>query len=154
MSRTSAGLYYFSAKLAPDGYAALASWITGWANVTGQVTLVCSIDYTVAQMITTAVAVGTDGAVNLGAAPTYGILLAILFAHGVICSAATKILARLNLFYGVVTFGTTVAAIVSLLVCSGGNKVSTKDAFTMFENNTGWANGASSSSARVDGKSE
>lgn len=36
--------------------------------------------------------------------------------------------------------GTTVAAIISLLVVSGDNKVSTKDAFTMFENNTGWAN--------------
>lgn len=36
--------------------------------------------------------------------------------------------------------GTTVAAIVALLVCSGDNKVSTKDAFTLFENNTGWAN--------------
>ncbi|OCH90425.1 amino acid transporter [Obba rivulosa] len=139
---TSAGLYYFSAKLAPEGYAALASWITGWANVTGQITLVCSIDYTVAQMITTGIAVGTDSAVVLGAGPTYGILLAILFVHGVICSAATKILARLNLFYGAITraFGATIAAIVALLVCSGDKKVSTKDAFTMFENNTGWAN--------------
>ena len=44
--RTSAGLYYFSAKLAPPRWSALASWITGWANVTGQVTLVCSIDFT------------------------------------------------------------------------------------------------------------
>ena len=43
---TSAGLYYFSAKLAPPRYSALASWITGWANITGQVALVCSIDYT------------------------------------------------------------------------------------------------------------
>ena len=34
---TSAGLYYFAAKLAPPKHAALASWITGWANVTGQV---------------------------------------------------------------------------------------------------------------------
>ncbi|KAF7431122.1 hypothetical protein PC9H_006842 [Pleurotus ostreatus] len=40
---TSAGLYYFSAKLAPEKYSALASWITGWANITGQVALVCSI---------------------------------------------------------------------------------------------------------------
>ncbi|GBE85084.1 hypothetical protein SCP_0702700 [Sparassis crispa] len=100
---TSAGLYYFSAKLAPQKYSALASWITGWANVTGQVTLVCSIDYTVAQMITTAVAVGTDGSVKLGSGPTYGILIALLLAHAIICSAATKILARLNLFYGLVT---------------------------------------------------
>jgi amino acid transporter len=55
---TSAGLYYFSAKMAPEKYAPLASWITGtsfffffiacthtmhlgWANITGQVSLVC-----------------------------------------------------------------------------------------------------------------
>lgn len=56
-----------------------------------------------AQMITTAVAVSTDGAVVLGAAPTYGILLAILLVHGLICSAATRILARINLFYGLLT---------------------------------------------------
>jgi hypothetical protein len=36
--------------------------------------------------------------------------------------------------------GTTFAAIVSLLVGSGANRVSTKDVFTLFENNTGWAN--------------
>jgi len=35
---------------------------------------------------------------------------------------------------------TTIAAIVALLVCSGDNKVSTKDAFTLFENNSGWTN--------------
>ncbi|KAH8092526.1 amino acid transporter [Cristinia sonorae] len=139
---TSAGLYYFSAKLAPPKYAALASWITGWANVTGQVTLVCSIDFTCAQMITTALAVGSDGAIRLGAGPTYGILLAILFTHGIVCSAATSVLARLNLFYVLVNVGTTIAAIVALLVCSqnNGQRVSTADAFTLFENSTGWAN--------------
>ena len=52
-----------------------------------------------AQMITTALAVGSDGAINLGNGPTFGILLAILFLHGIVCSAATSVLARLNLFY-------------------------------------------------------
>jgi len=102
-NRTSAGLYYFSAKLAPVKYAPLASWITGWANVTGQVTLVCGIDFTCAQMITTAIAVSSDGATVLSAGATYGILLAILFSHGIVCSAATNILARLNLFYVFIT---------------------------------------------------
>ena len=74
----------------------------GWANVTGQITLVCSIDFTCAQMITTAIAVASDGATVLGPGATYGILLAILFAHGIVCSAATNILARLNLFYVVI----------------------------------------------------
>lgn len=55
--------------------------------------------YPSAQMITTAIAVGSDGNVSLGAGPTFGILLAILFVHGIVCSAATKVLARLNLFY-------------------------------------------------------
>ncbi|KAK0467117.1 APC amino acid permease [Desarmillaria tabescens] len=150
---TSAGLYYWSAKLAPPKYSALASWITGWANITGQITLVCSIDYTCAQMITTAIAVNSGGATNLSSGATFGILLAILFSHGIVCSAATRILARLNLFYVIINgessllltlstdpIGTTVAAIIALLVASGSNKVSTKDAFTLFENNTGWSN--------------
>ena len=36
--------------------------------------------------------------------------------------------------------GTSVAAIITLLVCSRGQRVSAKDAFTLFENNTGWSN--------------
>ena len=56
-----------------------------------------------AQMITTAVAVATNGDTALGPGPTYGILIAILLMHGIICSSATRILARLNLFYGVIT---------------------------------------------------
>jgi len=135
---TSAGLYYFSAKLAPPQYAPLASWITGWANVTGQVALVCSIDYTCAQMITTAITVGSDGAVVLGSGATYGILIAILIFHGVVCSAATRILARLNLVYVVLNVGTTIAAIIVLFISPLGDTVSTKDAFTLYENNTGW----------------
>ena len=100
--------------MAPPKYAPLASWITGniyyisrsaqlktigWANVTGQVTLVSGIDFTCAQMITTAIAVSSNGTVILSAGATYGILLAIVFSHGIVCSAATQILARLNLFY-------------------------------------------------------
>ena len=55
-----------------------------------------------AQMITSAITVASDGSTVLGAGLTFGILLAILFIHGVVCSAATSILARLNLFYAIV----------------------------------------------------
>ncbi|KAJ8695535.1 hypothetical protein PTI98_008133 [Pleurotus ostreatus] len=103
---TSAGLYYFSAKLAPEKYSALASWITGWANITGQVALVCSIDFTCAQMITTAI----------------------------------NVVARLTFYYATVYIGATIAAIAALLVASRSNGVSTADAFTLLENNTGWKN--------------
>jgi len=34
---TSGGLYYWSAKLAGKEWAPLASWVTGWFNIVGQV---------------------------------------------------------------------------------------------------------------------
>ena len=53
-------------------------------------------------MITSAINVASDGNIVMSNGATYGILLAILFFHGVICSAATNVLARLNLFYVVI----------------------------------------------------
>lgn len=109
-------------------------------------------------MITTAITVHSDGATVLSSGATYGILLAILAFHGLVCSSATRILARLNLIYVVVngapnlsfsrkivqffcrSVGTTIATIIVLLVCSGKQRVSADDAFTLFENNTGWTN--------------
>jgi hypothetical protein len=115
-------------------------------------------------MITTGITIGSDGNVVLSSGATYGILVAILAFHGVVCSAATRVLARLNLFYVVINgeslpptrlfssrhphtqfypVGTTISAIILLFVCSKhrGERVSANDAFTLFENNTGWANG-------------
>ena len=53
-------------------------------------------------MITSAITVGSNGSIVLSSGATYGILLAILFCHGLVCSAATNVLARLNLFYVIV----------------------------------------------------
>jgi hypothetical protein len=53
-------------------------------------------------MIATAIAVSSDGATIVSSGATYGILLVILFTHGLVCSAATNVLARLNLFYVIV----------------------------------------------------
>ncbi|KAF8555239.1 amino acid transporter [Imleria badia] len=131
---TSAGLYYFSAKMASEKRSALASWITGWSNITGQVTLICSIDYSCAELITTGIAMATDGAVVLGSGATYGILLIIHLTQAILCSAGTRILARMTCWFSLLS----VRGIISLLVCSRGI-VSPKVAFTKFENNTGWS---------------
>ncbi|KXN84940.1 hypothetical protein AN958_11882 [Leucoagaricus sp. SymC.cos] len=135
---TSAGLYYFSAKLAPPGYAPLISWMTGWANVTGQISLICSIEFVCAQLITTAVQVGTDGKVNLGPGPTFGILLALLASHSVVCPLNSRFLGRLSLVTGFISVATTISTAVALLVVSGPRRTSARDAFTLMENNSGW----------------
>ncbi len=50
-------------------------------------------------MIVTALNAGSDGAIKLGLGPTYGIMLALLVSHGIVCSFKTGILARLNVYY-------------------------------------------------------
>lgn len=109
-------------------------------------------------MITTAVAASTDGRVVLGPGPTYGILLVTLFLHGIVCSAGTRIIARLNLVFALiisttqpfftwlgglisdVTVGGAVSAIIVLPVCAGENRVSASVAFGSYSNFTGWSN--------------
>ncbi|KAG1818432.1 amino acid transporter [Suillus subaureus] len=125
---TSAGLYYFSAKMASKEQSALASWITGWSNIMGQVTLICSINFSCTELITTAIAMGTDGAV------------AIHLTQLIFCSAGTRILARMTVVIMVLILSTSIGAIVSLLACAGDQRVSSMDAWTKFENNTGWSN--------------
>ncbi|KAF9440925.1 amino acid transporter [Macrolepiota fuliginosa MF-IS2] len=137
---TSAGLYYFSAKLAPPEYAPLLSWITGWANVTGQILLVCSIEFVTAQMITIAISAGTDGRINLGPGPTFGIILACLFSHSIICASNSRILAKISLFTGFINVGTTISTAIALIVVPGSNRTPARDAFLLMENNTEWSN--------------
>ncbi|KAF9445826.1 amino acid transporter [Macrolepiota fuliginosa MF-IS2] len=137
---TSAGLYYFSAKLAPPEYAPLLSWITGWANVTGQILLVCSIEVVNAQMITIAISISTDGRINLGPGPTFGIILASLFSHSIICASNSRILAKISLFTGFINVGTTISTAIALIVVPGSNRTPARDAFLLMENNTGWGN--------------
>lgn len=137
---TSAGLYYFSAKMASKEQSALASWITGWSNIMGQVTLICSINFSCTELITTAIAMGTDGAVVLGSGATFGILMAIHLTQLIFCSAGTRILARMTVVIMVLILSTSIGAIVSLLACAGDQRVSSMDAWTKFENNTGWSN--------------
>ncbi|KAF8833994.1 amino acid transporter [Paxillus ammoniavirescens] len=135
---TSAGLYYFAAKMASEKRSALASWITGWSNITGQVTLICSINFSCAELITTGITM-TDSTVVLGSGPTFGILLALHLTQAIFCSAGTRILARMTVLVLFIIMATTIGGIISLFYCSRG-MVSPKDAFTKFENNTGWSN--------------
>lgn len=137
---TSAGLYYFSAKMASKEHSALASWITGWSNITGQVTLICSINFSCTELITTAIAMSTDGAVVLGSGATFGILTAIHLTQAIFCSAGTRLLARMTVVTMVLILTTSIGAIVSLLACAGDQRASSADAWTKFENNTGWTN--------------
>ena len=48
---TAGGLYYWAAKLAPEGKAPIWSWFTGWFNLLGQVAVTASIDFGLATFL-------------------------------------------------------------------------------------------------------
>lgn len=54
-----------------------------------------------AEVIATALNIGSEGKIKLGPGPTYGLMLALLTFHGIICSFKTSILARINAYYAV-----------------------------------------------------
>lgn len=70
-------------------------------------------------MIASAITVGSNGSIVPSSAETYGILLVILFSHGIVCSAATNVLARLNLFYVIIN-GIAIPFLQSTLQISDG----------------------------------
>ncbi|EOY00028.1 Bidirectional amino acid transporter 1 [Theobroma cacao] len=58
---TSGGLYYWSAKLAGQNWAPLASWLTGWFNIVGQWAVTASVDFSLAQLISVIILLSTGG---------------------------------------------------------------------------------------------
>ena len=79
---TAGGLYYWAAKLAPEGKAPVWSWFTGWFNLLGQVAVTASIDFAMATFfgfflnLTT----GFQGT----AKSLFGIYTLVLIAHGIL----------------------------------------------------------------------
>ncbi|KAL6613818.1 hypothetical protein ACP70R_036088 [Stipagrostis hirtigluma subsp. patula] len=148
---TSGGLYYWSAKLAGKDWAPLASWVTGWFNIVGQVRPTftdardhefwagtTSIDFALAQLVQVIVLLGTGGLNGGGYMASKYVVLAIygaiLIMHGVINSLPIQWLA----WFGRLGSFCNVAGIFVLLIlipAVAKERASMKFIFTHF--NTG-----------------
>ncbi|KAF5363814.1 hypothetical protein D9756_000043 [Leucocoprinus leucothites] len=91
-----------------------------------------------AQMIVTGIAVSSDGRVTLGPAPSFGIILALLFSHAIVCPSNSRTLAGLSLFTGGINVAATIAIAIALIVIPGSGRTSASDAFGLLTNNSGW----------------
>ncbi|CAE6457090.1 unnamed protein product [Rhizoctonia solani] len=96
---TSGGLYFWTWTFSPPRYKKVLSWLVGYANTLGSIACVASIDWGCAVQVTAAATIGSGGNFVATTGQTYGIYLAILFTHAVVCSLATEVLARLQSVY-------------------------------------------------------
>jgi len=131
---TAGGLYYWSAKLAPNNPGAW-SWFTGWFNFLGQVAITAGIDFGAAFFLNALL----DVQWGFDTRPWHTIVLfaAILLLHGVLNSFGVRLIAVLNnvsVWWHIVG----VLIIVSVLAFVPSKHQSASFVFTHFVNNTGW----------------
>jgi amino acid permease (GABA permease) len=91
---TAGGLYYWAAKLAPEGKAPVWSWFTGWFNLLGQVAVTASIDFGMATFLGFFLNLTTG---FRGTARSLFVIYAIvLIVHGILNTLGVNVIAKLN----------------------------------------------------------
>ncbi|KAF9039295.1 APC amino acid permease [Panaeolus papilionaceus] len=131
---TSGGPYFWAAMLSKKGNAPLASWITGWFNLLGQVAVTTGISFACANFISTACTLGTS--FEPTPKTTIGIYAAVLFSQGLTNTFGVSLLHYLNnisvWWHAVGTFSLVVAILAKAPTHQSGSFV-----FRQFIDNTG-----------------
>ncbi|KZV67015.1 APC amino acid permease [Peniophora sp. CONT] len=131
---TSGGPYFWAAMLSPERDAPLASWVTGWFNLLGQVAVTTGISFGCANFISTASTLGTDYVPT--PAKTIGIYAAILITQGLINTFGVRTLKHLN---NISVFWHAIGTVAIIIAClaAAPKRQSGKFVFATFIDGTG-----------------
>lgn len=150
---TSGGPYFWAAMLTTKRRAPLASWITGWFNLLGQVAVTTGISFGCATFISTACTLKT----NFVPSPktTIGIYAAVLFSQGLTNTFGVSLLHQLNnvsIWWHALG---TLALVITILVKAPHHQSATFVFRTFFDgtgtDGVGWSARASSAYVAVIG---
>jgi len=132
---TAGGLYYWAAKLAPDGRGPVWSWFTGWFNFLGQVAVTAGIDFGAALFLNALL----DLQWGFDIRPWHTIVLyaAILALHGGVNQFGVDVVGLLNRV-SVWWHITGVLIVVSVLAFVPSHHQSASWVFSHFANGSGW----------------
>ncbi|KAF8516892.1 APC amino acid permease [Gautieria morchelliformis] len=131
---TSGGPYYWAAKVVPEKYSPIASWITGWFNLLGQVAVTTGISFAVAQFISTTATIGTTFTPT--PRTTIGIYAAVLITQGLINTFGVRLLGMLN-NVSIWWHATGTTSLVIAVLAKAPTHQSAKFVFTQFVDGTG-----------------
>ena len=110
---------------------------SGWLNLIGTVTGTASSEYGAAQMLLSAISIGTNFAYRPTQAHITGIMAALCVVHGLINSLSTAWLNRISSTYAVFHIGVLIAAAAALLAMRA-DKHDAAYVFTNLEPLSGW----------------
>ncbi|RDX41178.1 APC amino acid permease [Lentinus brumalis] len=139
---TSGGLYFWTHSLSSPRWRNLLAWIVGYANTIGSIASVASIDWGCAVQITAAASIGSGQTFSATNAQTFGVYVAVVLSHAVICCLGTTILARLQTLYVVLNVMLCLAVIIALPAATPKEfRNSASYALGNFTNVSGWSDG-------------
>ncbi|KAF8183810.1 amino acid transporter [Mycena galopus ATCC 62051] len=139
---TSGGLYFWTYSLSSPRWRNLLCWIVGYANTIGSIASIASIDWAAAVQVMAAANIGSDGNFVATSGQTYGVYVAILCTHTLICCLGTAILARLQTVYVVLNVVLCLVVIIALPAATPAAFKNTAEfALGKFENFNGWPDG-------------
>jgi len=135
-------LYYWTYSLASPECRNFLSWIVGYANTIGTSTAVASVDWAFAVQVTAAASMGTNQRYAPTLPQTFGVYVAIILLHGLVCTFGTKILARLQTLWVLLNVILCLAIIIVLPITTPAEYRNTAaHVFGNFTNESGWPAG-------------
>jgi amino acid transporter len=145
---TAGGLYFWSAKLARNN-APLWSWFTGWFNFIGQIGVIASVDYALANYVVYFLnqfgSTNEDGSVDFVVEPKainiYVVFIVMLAAHGLLNTFGVKVvrlLGDISVWWHVVGVG----IIFAVLFIAPDDRNGASYIFD-YQNNSDWHGGIS-----------
>lgn len=133
---TAGGLYFWSAKLAKRNNARWAWW-TGWFNLIGQIGVIASVDFALANFVLLSIDVFAPGAIEINRWSVFATYLIVLAVHGALNTFGVnlvKVLGDVSVWWHVV--GVTVIVVALFAFAEPGGLG--LGGLLEFRNETGW----------------
>lgn len=141
---TAGGLYFWSAKLARKN-GAMWSWFTGWFNFIGQIGVIASVDYALANYVVAFVNLYSKDAespiIGVNATNIFVVFLLVLLAHGLLNTFGV----RLVKFLGDVSVWWHVVGVLVIfgVLFAGPDQRQSIGYIFEYQNNSAWSGGIS-----------
>ncbi|EGU81774.1 hypothetical protein FOXB_07729 [Fusarium oxysporum f. sp. conglutinans Fo5176] len=139
IGRLSGGQYHYSFALSSKKWKGINSFLVGWTNIAGWLTLNTTAAYFGARFLAAAAVVGSGGRYEITQWGTYLMFVAVSIVGVFLNIFAYPILNRWN--EGALYWSLLSVIVISIVLLATSPKTDAEFVFTNFSNTTGWSDG-------------
>ncbi|KAJ3843638.1 amino acid/polyamine transporter I [Lentinula raphanica] len=139
---TSGGVYYWIFQFSSPSCRKYLSWLLGYIDTIAYIAGVTGINWGCAVQIVAAASIGTSESFQANVFQTYAVFVAVAVLQTVLCSFATRVIAKLQLVYMLINIGLCVGVIFGMPADTPVEfKNDARYAFGSFQNSSLWPDG-------------